>query len=445
MKASFCLLPSRAWELGFGGLVALLETNALYRAALSQRLRTLLGIAGLSIIFTSFFFFTSRTPFPGWTAALPVMGAAFMLASGLEGSTVSARALSIRPLVLIGLISYPMYLWHWPIIVALRQLGIPLKPWIVLATLFATAGLSVATYVYIESPIRSKRWLPTTKGILTFAAAGFITVTSLGVHFVLTDGASYRYSPVARSFLTAPFSARISRCGLEFRILHPREQICGLHVETSALRRVLLWGNSHADHWSGLFAKLASESESSFYLNARNCRATPDHEFCGNNIQERILSFIVSSRITDVALASTGYGAYGIPDDVFEKNLTDIVSRLAAIGVRTWLVIDVPAGPTLSPIIAYDANPDSPAVGSVTLSQYLKTKRREQILFDSLSHNYRNVHVIDPSLNLCNSEHCLGGKDKVIWYRDGEHLTDAGAYAASEQFYSLFFRTDKSQ
>lgn len=361
------------------------------------------------------------------------------MVSGVGSQTVVGSVLSFQPIVLIGLISYPMYLWHWPLIVAMRQFGVTFTPSIVLAVVLATVALSTATYRYIESPIRSRRCLPTTKMLLSFAAVGFGVLTLFGVHTWLTDGASYRYTSVARSLLTAPLAARTSRCGIVFKVLRPGDQVCALRADTNATRRVLLWGNSHADHWSGLFADLASKSGNAFYLNARNCRATPDHEFCGKHVQEAILSFIKSERVTDVVLASTGYGSYEVPDEVFEKYLKDLVSQLADSGVRTWLVIDVPGGTDLSPIAAYDANPDAPALGSITLSQYLKTKKREQYLFDSLSHTYRDVHVIDPSLNLCDSTHCFGGKGKEVWYRDGGHLTDAGANAAREQFHSLFF------
>lgn len=438
-KASFFLLPARAWELGFGGLIALLETRAIFREVLTHRLRTALGCAGLAIVCASFFIFTAETPFPGWAALLPVFGTVFLLVSGVGSPTFVGRVLSFRPVVLVGLISYPMYLWHWPIIVAMRQFGVELTYWVALAVVLATVALSAATYRFIESPIRSRRWLPTTKWLLSLAAVGFGVLTSFGIHTWLTDGASYRYTSIARSLLTAPIAARTSRCGIVFKALHPRDQVCALRADTDATRRVLLWGNSHADHWSGLFEDLASESGSAFYLNARNCRATPDHDFCGKHVQEAILNFIKSERVTDVVLASTGYGSYKVPDAVYEENLKNLVRLLADSGVRTWLVIDVPGGDELSPVAAFDANPSAPMLGSITLSNYLKTKTREQELFDSLSRTYSGVHVVDPSLNLCDSEHCFGGKEEVVWYRDGGHLTDAGARATAKQFRPIFF------
>jgi hypothetical protein len=230
---------------------------------------------------------------------------------------------------------------------------------------------------------------------------------------------------------------------LIFKFFNPKEQVCSLVANPQATRRILLWGNSHADHWSGLFTELAQESSSAFYLNARNCRATPDHSFCGSHVQKKIFDFISSEHVTDVVLSSTGYGSYQVADDIFESNLKDLVKRLTDIGVRTWLVIDIPTGESLSPIRAYEKNPADPKLGSIPLDKYMETKEREQKLFDSLSHSSGEVRVIDPSLSFCDSENCLGGKDGAVWYRDSGHVTDEGAKAAKKQFLPIFM-TDHS-
>lgn len=437
-KASFFLLPARAWELGLGGLIALLETRVQFRELLSHRLRTVLGVIGAVFVCISFFTFSAATPFPGTAALLPVSGAVLLLVSGVGSPTAVSRMLSLRSIVFLGLISYPMYLWHWPIIVALRQYDVSLTPLVVIAVFLGTVVLSAATYRYIESPIRSKRWLSTSRHLLTLAAAGFAILTFFGIHTWHTQGAAYRYPEAVRNFLNAPLSARTSRCGIVFKALHPKDQVCALHADATATRRVLLWGNSHADHWSGLFSELATANSSTLFLNARNCRATPDHEFCGEQVQQGVLKFIVSERVTDVVLASTGYGAYKVPDEVFEKNLKSLVQKLSNIGVRTWLVVDVPGGAALDPIGAFLANPDAPVLGSIPLSEYLKIKNREKDLYDSLSRTYSGVHTVDPAINLCDSKNCFGGLGNIIWYSDSTHLTDAGAKVAEAQFRPIF-------
>ena len=89
---------------------------------------------------------------------------------------------------------------------------------------------------------------------------------------------------------------------------------------------------------------MTKENKSSLYLNARNCRATTDSDFCCDKVQQSILDFIVSKRITDVILASTWHGSYDITDEVFERQFREVVKRISSRSKRVWLVIDVPRG-----------------------------------------------------------------------------------------------------
>lgn len=438
-KASFLLLPSRAWELGAGGLAALLESKVLFRSFLSNKVKAFLAFSGLFAVLFSVFSFTSETPFPGTAALLPVLGAVFLLVSGIGATTIIGRFLALPFIVRMGLISYPMYLWHWPLTSLLRQLKLdPTQPIFAAAIILTTIALAEITYRFVELPIRQRRWLTTTKPLLISTGFGFAVLAAFGVHAWATDGAAYRYPPVARSLLTAPMFARSDRCGFVFKVLHPQASVCTLHGSSTADRRVLLWGNSHADMWSGLFAEMSKERNVSIYLNARNCRATTDSDFCGSKIQQSVLDFIVSEKVTDVVLASTWYGSYAIADEVFERQMKDVVSKLSALGIRTWVVIDVPDSPAFDPLYAYDKNPSNPQYGTVMFSEYSLVKHREQLLFDSLSHEYNNVHIIDTSIDLCNKSVCSGGSGNTPWYRDRDHLTDAGAKAVQAQFVPLF-------
>jgi peptidoglycan/LPS O-acetylase OafA/YrhL len=441
-KASFLLLPPRAWELGAGGLAALLETKVIFRSLLSERIRATLALVGLFAILYSVFKFTSETPFPGTAALLPVIGAVFLLVSGIGSLTFVGRFLTLPWMVRIGLLSYPMYLWHWPLASLLRQFKLdPTQPIFAATIVFVTIGLAELTYRFVELPIRQRKWLPTTKSLLISAGTGFGLLIAFGLHAWITNGAAYRYSPVARSLLTAPLLARSDRCGFVFKALHPKDQVCAMHKDSAAERRILLWGNSHADMWSGLFTSLANERGVSFYLNARNCRATTDHDFCGKPIQQAILGYIASEHITDVVLSSTWYGSYGIADEVFEHQLREVISKLT--GVKVWLVVDVPDSVELDPVVAYEKNPSNPIFGYVLLSDYVPVKHQQQLLFDSLSRDFSNVRIIDPSFDLCNITICSGGLGEISWYRDRNHLSDAGAMVAKSQFLPVFINLKK--
>src|SRR5882724_53425 len=117
-SATFYLLPTRAWELLTGAIVAFLPALP---GLLGRRVtRELLSLSGLALILYPVLFYTAETPFPGLAALPPCLGTALLiLANGRIDSkapTVIGRILSIRAVVFIGLISYSLYLWHWPLL-----------------------------------------------------------------------------------------------------------------------------------------------------------------------------------------------------------------------------------------------------------------------------------------------------------------------------------------
>lgn len=155
---AFFSLPTRAWELAVGGLLALAVPRL---RGLGPRAAGTLGWAGLGAIATAAFAFTASTPFPGWAALLPVAGSAAILAAGCgPGRLGPARALSVRPMMLVGAVSYTWYLWHWPaLILAPSVLGHPLRLDQAIAVSGLSFGLALLTTVLLEGPVRRAHWL----------------------------------------------------------------------------------------------------------------------------------------------------------------------------------------------------------------------------------------------------------------------------------------------
>lgn len=438
-KASFFLLPPRAWELGLGGIVALLERERFFEGWNTSRTRELFGLVGLAAILGSMLALTPATPFPGVAALLPVLGSVLVIVAGIGGTSRIGRGLSGRLMVHVGLISYPLYLWHWPLIAFARYLKWDTSRIVVVAGVVVMSFvLAELTYRYLETPIRRRGWLSSPGSLVRAGAFSAALLVVFAVHSYASEGAAYRFSPRARALLTAPFHAQTERCGFVFRALHPRAQVCALHAEEQPRRRVLLWGNSHADMWSKLLVELGQRNRSSVYLNARNCRATSDSDFCGREVQAAIMEFVRREGITDVVLASTWFGAFGLSDSVFEQELGRVVAELVALDVRTWLVLDIPDGAELSPLQAFERNPSAPTVGAVPISEFLVKKQREQALFAVWARANPRVKVIDSSVGLCSDMKCSAGNADVVWYRDNNHLTHAGAETAAGEFAAIF-------
>ena len=152
--AAFYLLPMRAWEFGLGALVA--TGGGALAARAGQGTRTALACLGLGLIAVAMATFDGDTTFPGAAALLPAGGAALVVAAA-EG-TVAGRLLSVRPMVWTGLISYSLYLWHWPVITFWKIGVAPVlsatDTVLVIALSVALAGLS---WALVETPFRSGR------------------------------------------------------------------------------------------------------------------------------------------------------------------------------------------------------------------------------------------------------------------------------------------------
>ena len=155
---AFFSLPTRAWELSVGGLLALAAPHARRAPAW---VRSTIGWAGLAAVAWSFAAFGPQTPFPGPAALVPVAGTGVVLVAGTRRLTAGpARLLDLAPLQSIGAVSYTWYLWHWPALVLAphvlgHSLGLAENVAVCLCSLVAAA----LTTVLLEQPIRRSRWL----------------------------------------------------------------------------------------------------------------------------------------------------------------------------------------------------------------------------------------------------------------------------------------------
>jgi peptidoglycan/LPS O-acetylase OafA/YrhL len=193
-EATFYLPFTRAWELLAGaGLV--------YSRVEIKRAHEIVAAIGLALILVAAYRFGRGQPFPGWRALLPVLGTAALLAC--PGSFVN-RVLGIRSVVAVGLISYPLYLWHWPLLVYAKEVFGTLYTPERLSVLALAFVLSAATYWLIEKPIRTGG-----KGRIKALAlaATMSTVAVVGGWTFRAEGFVSRFPPQAWDLLRTSVQA----------------------------------------------------------------------------------------------------------------------------------------------------------------------------------------------------------------------------------------------
>src|SRR5262249_9510116 len=144
---------SRFWELQAGCLLAAL-TSAPGRRTLPVAAANALSLTGAALLALSVFLLDDKLRYPGWFALAPTAGAFLLIAAG-AGPRFNRNVLAQPMAVWVGLISYPLYLWHWPLLsfASISARGIPAFG-VRVAAVLASIGLAAATYVLVEKPIR---------------------------------------------------------------------------------------------------------------------------------------------------------------------------------------------------------------------------------------------------------------------------------------------------
>lgn len=248
LSASFYLLPTRIWELGFGSLLAM----GLLPTAAPKALREGAGVLGLMCILLPVFLYDSRTSFPGLAALPPVLGATLLIWAGTPGPTATSRLLSLRPMVWIGLISYSLYLWHWPIMAFVRNrlFTVELDSTLQMVTILASVLAGWISWHFIERPfrmpVRDRSWRQ--GQILRLSAVGMTLLGGLAGLIILTGGmmtqrftaeqlaAVDSFGPLQNRFRDTCFGPR------------PSNHFCILgSQDPDAPIEWMLWGDSHAD------------------------------------------------------------------------------------------------------------------------------------------------------------------------------------------------------
>lgn len=229
-SSAFYLPQFRAWELSLGALVAV--AGPLVAGGMVRFILSLLGILAIA---AAVMLFEKDSPFPGYLAAIPTLGTA--AAIWASRGTLVSKALSFRPIVYIGLISYPLYLWHWPLLSFAHYLHFENAPIVLLASF----GLAVLTYELVEKPIRKR-------GPIVLVG-GMALAASCAAAIIASDGYSYHSASrkdVAAILATMKYDyatdARMSKCWL-LDESGPQQLAPECFQPDNG---VLLWGDSQA-------------------------------------------------------------------------------------------------------------------------------------------------------------------------------------------------------
>lgn len=448
---AFFLMPLRAWEFIAGGAIAFVVPFAqrLHRFALE-----IIAAAGLAMVAYSVFTFTGKSPYPAGKAFMPVLGAVLIILCGVAMPRVLvARALSLRPFVLVGLVSYGWYLWHWPLLTFGRiynfgERDLPFD----LAMIAASFLLACATYLLVDKNILSWRKSLKSGAGWRHAAGALVVCVPVCLSGVYI---SQSMAPAAAiDFTEAQVPKPPSRAG-----------DCDLHIAkdlSKCLKIVdgkqvgLLIGDSHADAAYRGIAKHAGEAQAGLAtLSSGGCAAifnarilNPDlamRERCevgrqnamgminGLHPKFAILfsSWSIYSGRGHYALGEVGGSApFSDTQAGFVSKVKETIDDLQARGVERILIIGpVPLFKASAPNCVlrskhYDVNPDE----HCAVSRKLVDDSRANVVswLDKAVEGRPGVEFVDPIDEFCDAGVCRSFGDEGVLYTDTNHISDAG-------------------
>jgi peptidoglycan/LPS O-acetylase OafA/YrhL len=262
---AFFVAPLRSWELLLGAIA-----SQGYLPKMKTPLQRNVGsLAGLMLILIPAMTYTAATPFPGIAAVPPVVGAVLLIGAGDSGSSLVGRLLSWRPVVFIGLISYSLYLWHWPLKVfysanlAFQRVQHAEK--IEQVTVFVgSLVLATLSWRFVETPFRKGKYRPARRRLFAMSAVGAGWIAAMAALMIGTHGFASRFS--ADVLQADRFAAmgpapgwRSGECFIEVGKtlggaddLSTFDKTTCMHEDPSK-RQYLLYGDSHAaDLYPGL-------------------------------------------------------------------------------------------------------------------------------------------------------------------------------------------------
>lgn len=431
--ADFYSPLTRFWELLAGALLSCLAL----RAAPSGIWAHVMSLAGTAMIGYGLLTITSAAAFPGALALIPVAGAALMIAAGPEG-VVNRFVLSNRLMVGIGLISYPLYLWHWPLLAFPRiiESATP-SPETRATAIVAAFVLAWATYRFIESPIRSKRIGRTTaiKGLC--GAMLITTVAAIGIQ--VGDGLPFREGarPVARyaeelgryPYITY-MSKNFYRCSdetlknLSFNDLEFGRR-CFQSKPTGPID-ILLLGDSHAEHLLPGFAdEFKNSNVVSFSQQQLPVLDSPlMHDAIKRVAADPAIKNVFISALWEQKIQSNTEDPVGQFERTFKLFADNNKSVTLLDDVPTFLF-----GPEACKYGRRFSAGGATCTGPFD-QQIEKKSLYHKVLADAVEKS-PNVQYIPVLQYFCNTEDCSMVGDGKLLFRDPNHLTlDGSRYLA---------------
>ena len=450
--ATFYLFPTRAWELLMGALVSLIAV----KWACSRVVDEMMALLGAALVVIGVACYRQDFHIPGYYALLPTTGAACLILSGQSSATIISRALSLRPIVYIGKISYSLYLVHWPINVFAGLVIEHYSPGWRLAMFALSIGLAALVYHVVEEPVHHKRYFVTKTKLLLGYATGLAGTVSVFAVVQLAGGLPQRFPDevVRLANYVNDRTPPLTECGFHGQPLVSARSLCRIGAPGQD-PTWLVYGDSHAWALHAAFDKwLKLNGQTGLFIFLYRCPPLSGVYLFGDvgkdscfAFNQAVTRFIEShADLSNIVLASIWQEAMGgllstSPQTrltreeqlkLFTDRFSQTLEHLHDLGRHIYIWEPVPGARTPTsrgsserrdqPVpleLARAAWEGKPADIEGDLAEYLL---ENQFFFDALRNNRRWITAsFSPSEVLCSTGKCIVEYDGAPLYFDHVH------------------------
>ena len=451
-EGTFYLLAPRSWEFLIGAFLAIEAIPALDNRAL----REAMGLVGLGLIAYAVFTFNAETHFPGLNALFPCLGACLIIYSSQNGASFVKTILSFRPLVFIGVISYSLYLWHWPIIVFSKYFAAgKLSNMDTARALIASLVMAFISFEFIETPFRGPNTTISRRQIFGLGVSASVISFILGFMIYNYEGFPQRYDERTRKLVLENYDRKndwfdTQACANYRTKIHIISDVDFCEIGNKSTKKIMFWGDSHIEQLYPLIQNMYDKKElhnkGVIFAIGAGCPLT-EHM---NNVKKRFHCDLFSrfammraerDDIDTVFIAFSTWWALGegelcqvvdghchgklSSDEEMRRFLDELAVHTHTLRMHGKHVI------VALPFPLYDKSiPDlmirnavfSSFEGDVIPTETTLPGFRAKI---ALVAKKTGADIFDPRESLCNNQNCTYQLDGVSIYKDGSHIVSS--------------------
>jgi peptidoglycan/LPS O-acetylase OafA/YrhL len=449
-EAAFYLPFCRFWEIMIGGILAYLQLHQKQFDHQNSTIKFILAssnyksIFGILLIILSLFIIDRHQQFPGYFALLPCLGA-FLIISAGANNNINRYFLANKLMVSIGLISYPLYLWHWPLIsFATIIKGKEPRPELMALIIFLSVVLAYLSYKFIETPIRHGK-KDRGKIIITLVGLMVIIFTASSVIIKMKGiedrGNSKKYLLI-RTMNRG--QAKIDDCLSQYPQI---KDLTYCQISGSGENKILVIGDSHSQAiFNGYSQTLKNQDYQIIHLANSGCpfytpnKDLDDKPIVGgqdiascNKMFQQIIDIVAQEKPQQILFANNGW-IYRQAD--FESAMQATLQMLPSKIPITYF-LQIPKMPFMPLSCISRSSNQELELSKCSFARKLHNQNIAEYLtiISNLVNAHQNLNIIDPSEAICDANMCYGLVNQEFLYaKDGSHLSISGGVLIAKKF-----------